>query len=54
MNELPGESLVKPLPRELRHNYGCNAEMCWEAEADQGYEIPNNHFYIRSHGPTPK
>ncbi|MBA4116119.1 MAG: hypothetical protein H0X71_06705 [Rubrobacter sp.] len=54
MDEQPGESIVKPLPRELPHDYGRNAEMRWEAMADQGYETPNTRFYIRSRGPTPK
>ncbi len=54
MDEQPGESIVKPLPRELPHDYGRNAEMRWEAMADQNYETPNTRFYIRSRGPTPK
>ena len=54
MDELPGESLVKQLPRELLHDYGCHTEMRWEAVADQGYKISNNHFYMRSRGSTLK
>src|SRR4051812_12051537 len=43
----------KPLPPELFYDHGGNAEMRWEAMADQGYATPNDRFYIRNHGPTP-
>ena len=39
MDELPGESLVNPLPRELLHDYGCHAEMRWE-------QHPKVHFSV--------
>ncbi|MEJ7871447.1 MAG: hypothetical protein WKF67_04250, partial [Rubrobacteraceae bacterium] len=44
----PGESLVKPWLRELLHDYGRNAEIRWEAMANQNYETLNNRFYVRS------
>ncbi|HKH76795.1 MAG TPA: sulfite oxidase, partial [Rubrobacteraceae bacterium] len=30
-----------------------NAEMRWESLADEGYLTPNEHFFVRSHAPTP-
>ncbi len=55
MDQQRDEQIVEPLPRELLHDYGRNAEMRWEAMAVQGYELPNNRFYVRSRGGlTPK
>jgi sulfane dehydrogenase subunit SoxC len=45
--------IKKPLPPDLFYDHGGNAEMRWEAMADQGYATPNDRFYIRNHGATP-
>ena len=50
----PGESIVKPWPRELLDDCGRNTEMLWEAMADQGYKTSNNCLYVRSRGPNSK
>ncbi len=46
--------IVKPLPSELFYDHGGNAETRWEAMSERAYAIPNNRFYVRSHGPIPK
>ena len=45
--------IVKPLPPELFHVYGTNAETRWEAMAGQGYLTPNDRFFVRDHTLTP-
>jgi DMSO/TMAO reductase YedYZ molybdopterin-dependent catalytic subunit len=45
--------IVKPLPPELFYVYGSNAEMRWEAMADQGYLTPTDRFFVRDHTLTP-
>ncbi|HEX8629021.1 MAG TPA: sulfite oxidase [Catenuloplanes sp.] len=45
--------IVKPLPPELFVSLGTNAEMRWEAMADQGYLVPNDRFFVRNHTTTP-
>jgi sulfane dehydrogenase subunit SoxC len=60
-------TIIKPLPTEkfvdfrdggsTHYSFGdlaLNAEMRWEAMADQGYMTPNELFFIRSHAPTPR
>jgi DMSO/TMAO reductase YedYZ molybdopterin-dependent catalytic subunit len=49
----PAGPIVKPLPPELFYVYGSNAEMRWEAMADQGYLTPNDRFFVRDHTLTP-
>ncbi|NJC74103.1 sulfite oxidase [Planosporangium thailandense] len=46
--------IVKPLPPELFEVYGSNAEMHWEAMADQGYLVPVDRFFVRDHTVTPR
>ena len=61
------QAIIKPLPTErfvdfrdegsTHYSFGdlaLNAEMRWEAMADQGYVTPNELFFIRSHSPTPR
>ena len=45
--------IVKPLPPEWFVRLGTNAEMRWEAMRDQGYEVPNERFFVRNHSATP-
>jgi sulfane dehydrogenase subunit SoxC len=60
-------TIIKPLPTEkfvdfrdggsTHYSFGdlaLNAEMRWEAMADQRYMTPNELFFIRSHAPTPR
>jgi DMSO/TMAO reductase YedYZ molybdopterin-dependent catalytic subunit len=53
MSEASEQQLLKPLPPELLHDHGGNAEMRWEAMSGAGYATPNDRFYVRNHGPTP-
>jgi DMSO/TMAO reductase YedYZ molybdopterin-dependent catalytic subunit len=46
--------IVKPLPPELFHVYGSNAEMRWEAMTGQGYTVPVDRFFVRDHTVTPR
>jgi sulfane dehydrogenase subunit SoxC len=59
-------SILKPLPpgwfADYREEEGAtveendqalNAEMRWEAMADEGYLTPNRLFFVRNHAPTP-
>lgn len=45
--------IAKPLPPELFHTFGTNAEMRWEAMAGQGYLTPIDRFFVRNHTSTP-
>ncbi|GIJ45192.1 sulfite oxidase [Virgisporangium aliadipatigenens] len=45
--------IVKPLPPEWFTIRGTNAEMRWEALADQGYLVPVDRFFVRNHTSTP-
>lgn len=45
--------ILKPLPPDLFIVHGTNAEMRWEAMADQGYRVPNERFFVRNHTRTP-
>jgi DMSO/TMAO reductase YedYZ molybdopterin-dependent catalytic subunit len=45
--------IVKPLPPDLFHLYGSNAEMRWEAMAGQDYLVPVDRFFVRNHTRTP-
>ncbi len=45
--------IVKPLPPELFHLHGTNAETRWEAMAGQGYLTPVDRFFVRNHTSTP-
>jgi sulfane dehydrogenase subunit SoxC len=45
---------VKPLPPELVYDHDGNVEMRWEAMSEGSYVTPNDRFYVRNHGPTPK
>jgi DMSO/TMAO reductase YedYZ molybdopterin-dependent catalytic subunit len=44
---------VKPTPADRFVVLGSNAEMRWEVMADQGYTVPNSHFFVRNHTRTP-
>ena len=46
--------IVKPLPPELVYDHGGNAETPWEVMSEGSYVTPNDRFYVRNHGPTPK
>jgi DMSO/TMAO reductase YedYZ molybdopterin-dependent catalytic subunit len=46
--------VLKPLPSGLVYDHGGNAETRWEAIRGAGYTTPNDRFYVRNHGPTPK
>jgi DMSO/TMAO reductase YedYZ molybdopterin-dependent catalytic subunit len=50
---VPAGPIVKPLPPDLFHAYGSNAETRWEAMAGQGYLTPNDRFFVRDHTLTP-
>src|SRR3712207_1961106 len=65
MEAITTKTIMKPLPTErfvdfrdggpTHYSFGdlaLNAEMRWEAMADQGYMTPNELFFIRSHAPT--
>jgi DMSO/TMAO reductase YedYZ molybdopterin-dependent catalytic subunit len=54
MSEESDGLIEKPLPSELFYDHGGNTETRWEAMAEGGYTTPNDRFYVRSHGPTPK
>ncbi len=54
MSEEQDGPIVKPLPPELFYDHGGNAETRWEAMREGGYATPNDRFYVRNHGPTPK
>jgi DMSO/TMAO reductase YedYZ molybdopterin-dependent catalytic subunit len=43
----------EPDPEDATHDLALNAEMRWESLADEGYLTPNEHFFVRSHAPTP-
>src|SRR5215210_379614 len=43
----------QPDPEDATHDLALNAEMRWEQLADEGYLTPNEHFFVRSHAPTP-
>jgi len=45
--------IVKPLPPEWFTIRGTNAEMRWEAMADQGHLVPVDRFFVRNHTTTP-
>ncbi len=60
-------TIIKPLPAgrfvdfrdggSTSYSFGdlaLNAEMRWEAMADEGYLTPNHLFFIRNHAPTPR
>ena len=49
----PATPIVKPLPPEWFTPIGTNAEMKWEAMQGQGYETPNERFFVRNHTATP-
>jgi DMSO/TMAO reductase YedYZ molybdopterin-dependent catalytic subunit len=49
----PAASIHKPLPPELFHTFGTNAETRWEAMAGQGYYTPVDRFFVRNHTSTP-
>jgi sulfane dehydrogenase subunit SoxC len=66
MEAITTKTIIKPLPIQrfvdfrdggsTRYSFGdlaLNAEMRWEAMADQGYMTPNELFFIRNHAPTP-
>lgn len=44
--------IVKPLPPEWFVPIGTNAEMRWEAMADEGYLTPVEKFFVRNHTAT--
>jgi DMSO/TMAO reductase YedYZ molybdopterin-dependent catalytic subunit len=44
--------IVKPLPPEWFVPIGTNAEMRWEAMADEGYLTPIEKFFVRNHTAT--
>ena len=44
--------IVKPLPPEWFVPIGTNAEMKWEAMADEGYLTPIEKFFVRNHTAT--
>jgi DMSO/TMAO reductase YedYZ molybdopterin-dependent catalytic subunit len=46
--------ILKPLPPELFHLHGTNAEMRWEALRGQGYLVPIDRFFVRNHTQTPQ
>ena len=46
--------IVKPLLPELVYDHGGNVEMRWEPMSEGSYVTPNDRFYVRNHGPTPK
>ncbi|HYI17164.1 MAG TPA: sulfite oxidase [Solirubrobacteraceae bacterium] len=45
--------IVKPLPPEWFIPLGTNAEMRWEAMADEGVLTPAEKFFVRNHTATP-
>lgn len=45
--------IVKPLPPEWFTPIGTNAEMKWEAMADESYLTPAEKFFVRNHTATP-
>lgn len=54
MSETSEGQILKPLPPELLHDHGSNVEMRWEAISGRDYATPNDRFYVRNHGPTPR
>jgi DMSO/TMAO reductase YedYZ molybdopterin-dependent catalytic subunit len=44
--------IVKPLPPEWFEKIGTNAEMKWQAMADEGYLTPIEKFFVRNHTAT--
>lgn len=54
MSEEQDGPIVKPLPPELVYDHGGNVETRWEAMSEGSYVTPNDRFYVRNHGPTPK
>src|ERR687889_2595396 len=54
MSEEQDGPIVKPLPPELVYDHDGNVEMRWEAMSEGGDVTPNDRFYVRNHGPTPK
>jgi len=44
--------IVKPLPPEWFEPIGTNAEMKWQAMADEGYLTPVEKFFVRNHTAT--
>lgn len=48
-------AVVKPTPPELFYDYeGIQKEMRWEAMYNRGYLVPNELFYVRNQGTTPR
>lgn len=41
-------------PGDATHDLALNAEMRWEAMADEGYLTSNELFFVRNHAPTPR
>src|ERR1700761_6059298 len=44
--------IVKKLPEEWFERLGTNAEMKWQAMADEGYLTPLEKFFVRNHTAT--
>lgn len=54
---VPEAPLVKPTPPDrfiVTNELGHNAEMRWEQMAHRGYVVPNDLFFIRQSGRTPR
>ncbi len=54
MSEESEGPIVKPLPPELVYDHDGNVETRWEAMREGSYVTPNDRFYVRNHGPTPR
>ena len=54
MSEKQYGSIVKPLLPGLVYDHDGNVETRWEAMSEGSYVTPNDRFYVRNHGPTPK
>jgi DMSO/TMAO reductase YedYZ molybdopterin-dependent catalytic subunit len=46
------QGIVKKLPEEWFERLGTNAEMKWQAMADEGYLTPVEKFFVRNHTAT--
>jgi len=46
--------IAEPLLPELVYDHGGNAQRRWKAMLEASYVTPNDRFYVRNHGPTPK